>query len=158
MTTKLSLPYFGDIDTRQDEYTAEIELEGHEVDVFINELTCTEAKQIDIMLSVLNEIERYHQANIAFIEQDLQNHPEVSIAYEYLSNYIEHYQDVAENDIDSKQIQVSELRKLIADLQLQTISFYSDAVIFDYCIDAEVSDQLLVVNMQQGQRSIMWES
>lgn len=158
MTTKLSLPYFGDIDTSHDKYAAEIKLDGHKVNVFINELKCTEAKQINIMLSVLNEIERYHQDNVAFIEQDLQNYLEVSIAYEYLSNYMEHYQDLAADNNDSTPSQVSELQDLIVDLRLQTISFYSDTVTFDYSIDAEVSDQLLVVNMQQGQRSIMWES
>jgi len=76
-----------------------------------------------------------------------------------LSYHLEELEEDFEEIIDSDDTEINNLKKLMKLLKIITISFYSDLVVFDYCINDEISDQLLVVNMdRQRNLSIAWES
>ena len=157
---KLKLPYFKqeiEIQNLQDEYDTDFEYNGKEIDIFLNEMQVADKEQFTIIKNVLENLPEFDNQNRSFITNDFEN--KNGNTFEYLSYHLEELEDDFEEIIDSDDTEINNLKKLMNLLKITTISFYSDLVIFDYCLDDEISDQLLVVKMnRQKNLSIDWES
>ena len=157
---KLKLPYFKeeiDIQNLQDEYDTDFEYNGKEIDIFLNEMQVADKEQFTIIKNVLENLPEFDNQNRSFITNDFEN--KNGNTFEYLSYHLEELGDDFEEIIDSNDTEINNLKKLMNLLKITTISFYSDLVVFDYCLDDEISDQLLVVKMnRQKNLSIDWES
>ena len=157
---KLKLPYFKDeidIQNLQDEYDTELEYNGKEINIFLNEMQVADKEQFNIIKNVLENLPEFDKQNRSFITNDFEN--KNGNTFEYLSYHLEELEDGFEEIIDSDDTEINNLKKLMNLLKIATISFYSDLVVFDYCLDDEISDQLLVIKMnRQKNLSIDWES
>ena len=157
---KLKLPYFKqeiDIQNLQDEYDTDFEYNGKEINIFLNEMQVADKEQFTIIKNVLENLPEFDNQNRNFITNDFEN--KNGNTFEFLSYHLEELEDDFEEIIDSNDTEINNLKKLMNFLKITTISFYSDLVVFDYCLDDEISDQLLVVKMnRQKNLSIDWES
>ena len=157
---KLKLPYFKqeiDIQNLQDEYDTDFEYNGKEINIFLNEMQVADKEQFTIIKNVLENLPEFDNQNRNFITNDFEN--KNGNTFEFLSYHLEELEDGFEEIIDSNDTEINNLKKLMNFLKITTISFYSDLVVFDYCLDDEISDQLLVVSMnRQKNLSIDWES
>ena len=157
---KLKLPYFKqeiDIQNLQDEYDTDFEYNGKEINIFLNEMQVADKEQFTIIKNVLENLPEFDNQNRNFITNDFEN--KNGNTFEFLSYHLEELEDDFEEVIDSNDTEINNLKKLMNFLKITTISFYSDLVVFDYCLDDEISDQLLVIKMnRQKNLSIDWES
>jgi hypothetical protein len=157
---KLKLPYFKeeiDIQNLQDEYETEFEFNDKEVDVFLNEMQIADKEQLDIIKNVLENISEFDKQNRGLISENFEN--KNGLTFEYLSYHLEELKEEFEDIVDFNETEISNMEKLLRLLKVTTISFYSDLVVFDYCLDDEISDQLLAVKMdRQKKLSLDWES
>ncbi|WP_158850500.1 DUF2004 domain-containing protein [Algibacter sp. L1A34] len=157
---KLKLPYFKqeiDIQNLQDEYDTDFEYNGKEINIFLNEMQVADKEQFTIIKNVLENLPEFDNQNRNFITNDFEN--KNGNTFEFLSYHLEELEDDFEEIIDSNDTEINNLKKLMNFLKITTISFYSDLVVFDYCLDDEISDQLLVIKMnRQKNLSIDWES
>ncbi len=161
---QFKLPYFAEIDLNnlQDEYETEIEFNGAEVDIFLNEMRYTDSEQLNFIKKVLENLDQFDNKNRASIAEDFSHN---GVSYEYLSYYLvedDFQEDYAEDFaelIQADDTTENNLQRLMQALKITTISTYSDCIVFDYCLDDEISDQLLAVKIDSENRiAIDWES
>ncbi|MFL0068027.1 DUF2004 domain-containing protein [Tenacibaculum maritimum] len=157
---KLKLPYFKeeiDIHNIQDEYETEFEFNDKEVDVFLNEMQIADEEQFGIIKNVLENISDFDKQNRSLISENFENKD--GLTFEYLSYHLEKLKEEFADIVDFDDTEIRNIEKLLSLLKITTISFYSDLTVFDYCLDDEISDQLLAVKMdRQKELSLDWES
>ena len=157
---KLKLPYFKEkinLQNLQDEYETRFEFNDKEVDVFLNEMQIANKEQFDFIQNVLENLIEYDKRNRSFIEQDFEN--KGGLTYQYLLYHLKELKEDFEDMFDFNDSEINNLREFMGVLKITTISFYADCVFFDYCLDDEVSDQLLVIELNREKNlSILWES
>ncbi|CAA0155455.1 DUF2004 domain-containing protein [Tenacibaculum maritimum] len=157
---KLKLPYFKeeiDIHNIQDEYETEFEFNDKEVDVFLNEMQIADEEQFGIIKNVLENISDFDKQNRSLISENFENKD--GLTFEYLSYHLEELKEEFADIVDFDDTEIRNIEKLLSLLKITTISFYSDLTVFDYCLDDEISDQLLAVKMdRQKELSLDWES
>jgi len=158
--SKLKLPYFKeeiDIKNIQDEYEVEFEFNEKEVDVFLYEMKIADDEQFGIIKNVLENIFEFDKHNRSLISKCFENKD--GFTYDYLSYHLEELKEELEDIVDFDDSKIINMEKLLRLLKMKTISFYSDLVVFDYCLNDEISDQLLVVKMNRQQKKYLdWES
>lgn len=153
------LPYFEEIDLNnvQEEYETEIEFNNNEVDIFLNEVSSLNNEELNFIKTVLENLTEFDKKNREFITDDFNNNGET---FEYLSYYLE--EDYAEDFKDlilPDDTEINNLKRLKNSLKITTISTYSDCIVFDYCLNDEISDQILGVKIDSEKIiSINWES
>ncbi|WBX77993.1 DUF2004 domain-containing protein [Tenacibaculum ovolyticum] len=157
---KLKLPYFKeeiDIKNLKEEYATEFEFNDKKVDIFLNEMKISDDEQFGTIKNVLENIFELDKHNRSLISKNFEGKD--GVTYDYLSYHLEELKEELEDIIDLDDSQISDMKKLLRLLKIKTISFYSDLVVFDYCLNDEISDQLLVVKMNRQQKiSLDWES
>lgn len=153
------LPYFEEIDLNnaQEEYETEIEFNNNEVDIFLNEVSSLNNEELNFIKTVLENLTEFDKKNREFITDDFNKNGET---FEYLSYYLE--EDYAEDFKDlilPDDTEINNLKRLKNSLKITTISAYSDCIVFDYCLNDEISDQILGVKIDSEKIiSINWES
>ncbi len=157
----IELPYFDKLDSTnlEDEYDIEIEFNGRTVDVFLFEMEIADKQTFAIIKSVLEDLATFDNNNRQLIAEDFNNGEGKSLTFEYLHHHLIALQEDCCDIIDNNATEIDNLTAIMKALSITTISFYSDMVVFDYCLNDEVSDQLLVVHMDRDNNlSILWES
>lgn len=164
---KYKLPYFKEIETSQIEesYSVDIKIKDQEIGIGLNfKETQAEAELFDKIKSFLENIEQQDSKNRIFIDADFNNENGDTVR-----EYIEfHTEELSLSEfIDYKNKIVSPDKQLIEKLKLVNIGFYPDGkydseafAIFDYTIDREITDQLIVVNIDKNGEllNLAWES
>ncbi|WP_055446137.1 DUF2004 domain-containing protein [Lacinutrix mariniflava] len=157
---KFKLPYFKeeiDIQNLRDEYETELEYNGKEINIFLNEMLGADKEQLNQIKNTLENLSEFDKQNRSFISNDFKN--QNGNTFEYLSYHLDELNVHFKEIIDSKNTKLNNLKKIMNLLKIATISFYSDLVVFYYSLDDEISDQLLVVKLdRQKNRSLDWES
>ncbi len=157
----IKLPYFGKLDSTnlEDEYDTEIEFNGRTVDVFLFEMEIADKQTFTIIKSVLENLAIFDNNNRRLIAEDFNNGEGESLTFEYLYHHLIALQEDCSAIIDNNATEIDNLTTIMQALSITTIAFYSDVVIFDYCLNEETFDQLLVIHMDRNnQLSIEWES
>ncbi len=164
--SKYKLKYFGEIDTKNldDYYDVESTYNGRDISFDLN----FGAKKIDeIRLErvqkVLDNLDDFDAKNREFIKKDFDKYPGANIVYDYLLFHLEELGDVFESFINKDDTKENNLKRLMATLKLRRVGFYPDeeeeTVIFDYCLNDEVSDELIVIAMKNYKIDyVTWES
>jgi len=157
---QLKLPYFKEkinLQNLQDEYETQFEFNDKEVDVFLNEMKIAHKEQFDFIQNVLENITEFDKQNRLYIEQEFED--KGGLTYQYLRYHLKELKEDFEEMHDFNEGELDKIRELMGVLKITTISFYADLVIFDYCLDDQVSDQLLVIQMNREKTlSLHWES
>lgn len=166
---KYKLPYFAEIEiTRVGEYyDVEIELKGQKTTIDMNfENTALDRRLFDRLKKILDNIE----------QEDLKNREQIFAAFREengntVKSFIEDHISVLEEELSGilslKDTSCSPEEQLIKELVLYRIGFYPDGkygsesfAVFDYGVGKELSNQILVVNIDPDGDliDITWES
>lgn len=162
----IKLPYFDEIDIKKLEeyYEAEIEFEDREVSLDLNfEVEQIDENKLQIVKILLENINDFDSKNRIFIAKDFDNYSNGSIVYDYISFHLKELKEDFSEIIDTKETKSGNLIKLMNSLKLIRIGFYpnedDETVIFDYCLNDDISNELLVIVLKnQNSLSIAWES
>lgn len=166
---KFILPYFGeiDLDNIEEYYNEEISYKDSIVrlDLNIEESSIKESIAVQ-MKNVLNNFEAYDLKNREYIDADYAKE-EDGQALEFASFHLEEIgEEISEEigiDLQAEDKNIQFIKKL----KLVRIGMYPDGkygstsfAVFDYCIDQNISDQLLVVKVDAlgNLLNIAWES
>ncbi len=164
------LPFFNEIDINQLEeyYNVEIEYKQHEISIDLNfKGKQTEVSGFDKMRDILGNISRLDEKNKSHITADY-----LAEDGDTVNEYVEfHLEELGEEGLDGivdfNNDKISPKQQLINQLKLVRIGFYPDGkyesevfAVFDYSINTEITDQLIVVNTnEKGEiQNLAWES
>lgn len=164
------LPYFGeiDLDNVEEYYYVEIEYKDNELNLDLNfeELLIAPAVATQIK-HILDNIEAYDIQNRLYIDADYAKAKEGSFVNDFV-NY--HLEDIGEEICEDIAIDLTATdrdEQFIKKLKLVRVGMYPDSkrenggfAVFDYSIDPEITDQLLVVNVDAlgNLLNVSWES
>ncbi len=166
---KYKLPHFQEIDlTQLDEYyNVEIEQKNEKIRIDLNfEGKEIEAKLFDKIKKVIESIESENSKNRAYITFDF-NDKNGNTVKEYLEFHTEELAEELSEIVNFKDKSISPEKQLMNKLKLDRIGFYPDGkygsesfVVFDYVVDREMSDQIIVVNIDKDGKflNLAWES
>ncbi|WP_044212469.1 DUF2004 domain-containing protein [Flammeovirga sp. OC4] len=166
---KYKLPHFEEIDLIQlDEYyNVEIEHKGHKIGIDLN----FEGKEIETQLfdeikKIIENIESEDSKNRTYITSDFKDENGDTVK-EYLEFHIEELAEELSGIVNFQDKSNSPEKQLLEKLKLGRIGFYPDGkygsesfVVFDYIVDRELSDQIVVVNIDKEGKliNLAWES
>lgn len=156
--------FFGKVDLNSDteDYDAKLNYENRVIELDLN--ICLEEKpnveqlsEIDDFLKKLREQEVKIRA---FIDADFKNKGETK---DYIEEHLEEdYQEELAYLIDENDKKKTAAEQLLSKIYLHRVGFYPNHVqfaVFDFYVDHEVSDQILVVTIENDKSySIAWES
>ena len=166
---KYKLPHFEEIDlTSLDEYyNVEIEQEGLKMGIDLNfEEKEIEADLFDEIKKIIENIESEDSKNRAYITSDFKDENGDTVK-EYLEFHIEELAEELSEIVNFEDQSSSPEKQLLEKLKLRRIGFYPDGkygtesfVVYDYIVDRELSDQIVVVNIDKEGKliNLAWES
>lgn len=166
---KYKLPHFEEIDLTQlnEYYNVEIEQKGHKIGIDLNfEGKKIETQLFDQIKSIIENIESEDLKNRAYITSDF-NDENGDTVKEYLEFHIEELAEELSGIVNFEDKSNSPDEQLMEKLKLGRIGFYPDGkygsesfVVFDYIVDRELSDQIIVVNIDKNGEliNLAWES
>ncbi len=161
---KFSSNYFGEIDLGNIEeyYEAELSLENQVIDLDLN-FYKKETVGIDQLIKVdqfLNDLKKYEEEIRRFIDRDFEDG---GISLKYLESYTDAFEeDELETLIDEESEEKTAEQQLISKLYIRRIGVYPNDnhfAIFDFHVNHKVSDQILVIIVENDMNYyITWES
>ncbi|MGH1335160.1 MAG: DUF2004 domain-containing protein [Aureispira sp.] len=166
---KYKLPHFEEIDlTQLDEYyNVEIEQKGLKIGIDLNfEKKEIEAQLFDEIKKIIENIESEDSKNRIYITSDFKDENGDTVK-EYLEFHIEELAEELSGIINFEDKSSSPEKQLLEKLKLGRIGFYPDGkygtesfVVYDYIVDRELSDQIVVVNIDKEGKliNLAWES
>ena len=153
---KYKLPHFSEIDLSQleEHYRAEFEYNGQKTSVDLNfEGKQIESNLFDSVKEIIENIKLEDYKNRTYISNDFENINGDTVK-EYLEFHIEELEDELSEIMDFNDKSNSPEKQLLDKLKLGRVGFYPDGkygtesfVVFDYIVDREFSDQIIVVNI-----------
>ena len=158
---QFELPYFGKIDveniTENQEYMS-INFQNREIT-----LMWFSDDQIDDIYfknanDFLTDLDIFDTNNRLLLEKELTNTQDKTVL-EYLEYHLEELGEEFTEIIGVSNENSEKLQKLLNALKLNNISFHNQNIVADYVIDAEVSDQILAITINNKEEKIIaWES
>ena len=165
---KYQLPFFKEIDLAnlEEYYQVNAKHNSKEISIDLNFKGKLQRKRsLDSVKGFLEKINQQDIQNTKYILEDYKD--ENGQVKEYLEFHIEELAEELATVINFKDTSISVIEQLLAKLSLVRIGFYPDGkydtesfAVFDYCIDNELSDQLIVVKTDENGAIIHldWES
>lgn len=166
---KYKLPHFEEIDiTHLDEYyNVEIEQNGQKIRLDLNfEGKETEIQLFDKIKKVIENIESENSKNRTYIASDFNNENGDTVK-EFLKFHTEQLAEELSEIVNFQDKSNIPEKQLMEKLKLDRIGFYPDGkygtesfAVFDYVVDRELSDQIIVVNIDKDGKllNLAWES
>lgn len=166
---QFTLPHFGliDLDNIEEYYDAEVEYKDAEVSLDINFEESTLEQHIAMRIKyILENIEVYDIKNRVYIDANYAKENN-SLVSDFVNYHLEEIGDEIGEDINIDLEASDRDEQFIKKLKLIRLGLYPDSksenggfAVFDYSIDPEVTDQLLVVNVdaEGNLQHISWES
>lgn len=162
---KYKLPHFDEIDLNQFEeyYNVDIEENGQNVNIDLNfEGTKIDAQLFDLIKTIIENIELEDSKNRTYITADFK-YGDGDTVKEYLEFHIEELAEELSEVVNFEDKSKSPEEQLMEKLKLDRIGFYPENesfVVFDYIVDKELSDQIIVVNVDKEGKllNLAWES
>ena len=166
---KYKLPHFEEIDLTQLDkyYNVEIEQKGQKIGIDLNfagkEI---DAQVFDEIKKIIESIESEDSKNRTYISFDFKDKNGGTVK-EYLDFHIEELAEELSEIVNFEDKSNSPDKQLMEKLKLGRIGFYPDGkygsesfVVFDYIVDRELSDQIIVVNIDKDGKllNLAWES
>ncbi len=166
--TEYTLPHFGKLQTENlDEYYCiDVELNGKKIQIDLN----FENKSVDIVIfdkikNFIENIENFDKQNQGYIKSDF-NDENGDTVKEYITFHIEEGEEFLEQ-IGISTDNTDKEHALLAKLHLTRVGLYPDDkhdtscfAVFDYSINKDLTDQLVVVNTDENGNldGLSWES
>ena len=166
---KYKLPYFEEIDLNQLEeyYNVEIDNKSHKIGIDLNfKAKKIEAQLFDKVKKIIENIESEDSKNRTYITSDFKDENGDAVK-EFLEFHIEELAEELSGIVNFEDKSNSPEKQLLEKLKLVRIGFYPDGeygtdsfIIFDYTVDRELSDQIIVVNVDKEGKliNLAWES
>ena len=166
---KYKLPHFDEMEiTQLDEYySVEIEQNGQKIGIDLNfEEKEIETQLFDAVKTIIENIELEDSKNRTYITSDF-NDENGDTVKEYLKFHIEELAEELSEIVNFEDKSNSSEKQLMEKLKLSRVGFYPDGkydtesfVVFDYIVDRELSDQIIVVNIDKEGKliNLAWES
>ena len=167
--TEYLLPPFGQInlESLEEYYSSDIELNGKIIQIDINFANNSIDKtSMDIIKSFIENISNFDKQNKAHIETDF-NDEKGDTVKEYVTFHIEELGDEFLNEIGIDSTDTEKEKLFLNKLHLTRVGLYPDGkydtssfVVFDYSVNRDLTDQLIVVNTdEKGNLDYLsWES
>lgn len=167
---QFALPYFReiDLDNVEEYYYIEIEYKDNELNLDLNfDESLIEPVVATQIKYILDNIEAYDIQNRLYIDADYAKAKEGSFVNDFV-NY--HLEDIGEEICEDIAIDLTATdrdEQFIKKLKLVRIGMYPDGkrdnggfAVFDYSINPEITDQLLVINVDAlgNLQHVSWES
>ncbi|MGB0524535.1 MAG: DUF2004 domain-containing protein [Flammeovirgaceae bacterium] len=151
------LPYIGKIDLSnlEDYYETTIDFKGNEIELDINfESEDIEVRRLNLIKSVFKNISSYDLKNLKYIKNDYRS-TEADIVRFYIKHHIEELgQDILSHLVNYDILSPSPELQLLDKLHLIRVGIYLDNedfnIVFDYTIDEEITNYLVVVNTDEN--------
>ncbi|WP_433815939.1 DUF2004 domain-containing protein [Flavobacterium johnsoniae] len=167
---KFSFTHFGEIDINnlEEYYDISIELNSEEIKLDLNFSENTiDLDAATIINNFIANIHNYDLENKITIEKEY-NNKEASSVKDYIKYHIEELdKNVLSKFIDFDNKSVEPEKQLLKKLKLIRVGLYPDVAdesenfaVFDYTIDSEITDELIVVNSDKNNTfgNVTWES
>lgn len=157
-------PTFGDIDLNNVKgyyQDVEIELKHEFIEVDLNIENSVTIEQLQEVDEFIKTLERHEKEIHALLLEDF---VQGGIAKEYIDFHVEEFEDVDFKKILGRAIDKNNTAKdLFSALYLSRVGFYPEsensAVVLDYTVHREMTDQLLIVRLSNEEdMEIDWES
>ncbi|MEO1514054.1 MAG: DUF2004 domain-containing protein [Bacteroidota bacterium] len=166
---KYQLPFFGEMDTTKVEeyYKTVIDRNGQDLRLDLNVKENQLATELfDQVKFLLETIDAQDVKNKGFIKDNYKDEEEETVR-DYLNEHLEELEDELAEIVDFDNDQLPADLQLLRALKLVRIGFYPDGkydsasfATYDYTIDEELTDQLIVVNVDKDGKllDLAWES
>lgn len=150
----MKIPFFGDVDIEslQNCYRIEIDFNGRKLDLDLNfESSSLDKDKLNLIIKILENLKEWSEKTKEFIKKEFQTGSEVD-------DYIEfHLEELFEEDLEkllkTADKEITQKEQLLSVLKLERIGFYPEDTrhyaIFDFVTDREISDNLLVVKLNE---------
>ncbi len=164
-----TLPHFGKLQTEnlEEYYNVDIEFKGKEIQIDLNfENKTIDTATFDKIKKFLENIGEFDKQNQSYIKSDFDDENGDTVK-EYVTFHIEELGDEFLEQIDISSDDVDKEQTFLTKLDLIRVGLYPDGkyntsyfAVFDYTINRDLSDQLIVVNIDENGTldHLSWES
>ena len=164
-----TLPHFGKLQTEnlEEYYNVDTEFKGKEIQIDLNfENKTIDTATFDKIKKFIENIEEFDKQNQSYIKSDFDDENGDTVK-EYVTFHIEELGDEFLEQIDISSDDVDKEQTFLTKLDLTRVGLYPDGkyntsyfAVFDYTINRDLSDQLIVVKTDENGTldHLSWES
>ncbi len=154
--TEFTLPHFGEINltSLKEYYDVDIEFRDGEIQIDLNFTDSTiDIQTMEIVKKFIDDIDKFDKQNKIYIDEDY-NDEEGETVKSYMEHHLEEIEKSELSDlIDFDNEKIEPEKQLLSALKLVRCGLYphdeGNFAIFDYTIGRELTDYLVVINLNK---------
>ena len=167
--TEKTLPHFGklEIENLEEYYNVDIEFNGKEIQIDLNfENKTIDTATFDKINNFIENIEKFDKQNQDYIKNDFGDENGETVK-EYVTFHVEELGNDFLEQIDISSDNTDKEQAFLTKLYLTRVGLYPDGkydtsyfAVFDYTVNKDLTDQLIVVNTDENGNldHLSWES